>query len=134
MISFDPAYGPAIAERAGTCFNPQCDRVVCRLDDEGALLGGSVFQNYTGASIGMHAASWRQRWVTRALLYATFAYPFIQLGCERVFGQVPADNHAALNFDLNLGFQVIATIPNVFKNHVDCLVVCMEKDECRFIR
>lgn len=137
MITFDYEWGPLIAANAGTHFNPVCDRVVARLkrlpDGDYDILGGSIFQNYTHESIGMHVASFAPRWINRELLYITFGYAFHQLGVNRVFGQVPADNEKALAFDLNLGFRVISTIKGVYPGGVDCHVVCMEKSECRFL-
>jgi len=138
MISYDAYWGPAIARKAGTYFNPECDMVVCRtelLDGEEQLLGGTIFQNYVVESIGCHVAGFGYpRWITRELLHHTFAYPFLQLGVQRIFGQVPADNAEALAFDLHLGFRQIARIPKVFEGGVDDIVVCMERDECRYLR
>ena len=138
MITYDHYWGPLIARKAGSYFNPECDRVVARIhlhpggDEE--LLGGSVFQNFTHESIAMHVAHWVPNWINRELLYHTFAYPFLQLQVQRIFGQVPADNAAALRFDLHLGFREIARIPKVFEGGVDDIVVCMERHECRFLR
>jgi RimJ/RimL family protein N-acetyltransferase len=138
MITYHPHWGPLIAHKAGATFNPACDRVVARVrllpGDEQELMGGSVFSNYTHESIGMHVAHWVPNWINRELLFHTFGYPFLQLGVARIFGQVPADNADALRFDLHLGFREIARIPKVFKGGVDDIVVCMEKDECRFLR
>lgn len=137
MISYDPFWGPMIARKAGTHFNPECDRVVARtreVDGEEELMGGSVFQNFVHESIAMHVAHWVPNWVNRELLHHTFAYPFIQLGVARIFGQVPADNAAALRFDLHLGFKIVATIPKVFAGGVDDIIICMEREDCRFLR
>lgn len=134
MIAFDPKFGPIIAQRAGGQFNPG-DAVVCRLDDKtGELIGGVIYQGYTGVSIAMHSASWRPMWLTRGFLYVIFAYPFIQLQCERVFGQVPSNNERAIKLNLNIGFRIVATIPKVFRGNIDCLVMSMEREECRFIQ
>lgn len=137
MISFDPFWGPMIAKTAGTNFNPECDTVVARTeihDGIEELYGGSIFQNFVYESIGIHVASYKSNWITRDLLFCTFGYPFLQLGVNRIFGQVAADNDAALKFDLNLGFKQIARIPGVFPGGVDDIVICMEKTECRFLK
>jgi RimJ/RimL family protein N-acetyltransferase len=138
VITYDPYWGPMIARKAGSHFNPECDVAISHVKvwdaDTEELLGGSIFQNFTHESIGMHVASWVPNWINRELLFTTFGYPFLQLGVERIFGQVPADNHEALRFDLNLGFKEIARIPKVFKGGVDDIIVCMEKKNCRFLR
>lgn len=138
MISFDSFWGPAVAEKAGTYFNPDCDVAVVNVRVlEGGfeeLLGGAIFQNYTVESIAIHVASWHPGWLTRELLFHVFGYAFLQLEVGRIFGQVPADLPEVLNFDLHLGFKEIARIPKVFKGGVDDIVVCMEKKECRFLR
>lgn len=137
MISFDPYWGPVIARNAGTHFNPECDVVVARVkvtDGREDLLGGSIFQNYVRESIAIHVASFAPNWINKELLYATFGYPFLQLDVKRIFGQVPADKPHVLAFDLNLGFKEIARIPKVFEGGIDDIILCMEKEECRFIR
>lgn len=138
MISYDAYWGPAIAQRAGTHFNPICDTVVCRTkhhpDGSEEILGGSIYQNYVVESIGIHVGHWSPNWINRELLFHTFAYPFLQLEVQRIFGQVAADNAAALTFDLHLGFREIARIPKVFEGGVDDVVMCMERNECRFLR
>jgi RimJ/RimL family protein N-acetyltransferase len=118
MITYDPYWGPMIARRAGCTFNPECDSVVARtrtVDGFEELMGGSIYQNFTEESIGIHVAHWVPNWINRELLFQTFGYPFLQLGVERIFGQVAADNPAALKFDLHLGFKEIARIPKVFR-------------------
>ena len=138
MITYDPRWGRTIARKAGTHFNPECDRVVARTrftaDGDEVLMGGSVFQNFTHESIAIHVAAWEGHWINRELLHQTFAYPFIQLGVQRIFGQVPADKPDVLAFDLNLGFREIARIPKVFEGGVDDIIVCMERADCRFLR
>jgi RimJ/RimL family protein N-acetyltransferase len=137
MISYDNHWGPIITHYCGSHFNPECDTVVARTrwhDNEEILMGGSVFQNYTEESIAIHVASFEPNWINRDLLFATFGYPFLQLEVQRIFGQVAADNAAALTFDLHLGFREIARIPKVFQGGVDDVVMCMERTECRFLR
>jgi len=138
MITYDSHWGPLIARKAGTHFNPECDVVVGRIrytpDADEVLMGGSIFQNFTHESIAIHVAAWEPHWINRELLFHTFAYPFLQLGVQRIFGQVPEDKPDVLAFDLNLGFREIARIPKVFQGGVDDIIVCMEKAECRFLR
>lgn len=122
----------AIAKASGTVFNPLCDHCISR-HCNGVLLGGSIFTNHTGYSIGMHVASFRPGWINRDLLFATFHYPFVQLGLEKIFGQVPEDNIPALQFDLNLGFKVEATVKDVFPEGKSVYILGMYRRDCRFL-
>ena len=133
MIRFnDPAYGEQIAEKAGTIFHPVHNVCIAR-EEKGRLLGGVIYTNYTGESVAMHSASWVPRWINRDLLWVCFDYPFNQMGAARIFGQVPEDNEAAIHFNLNLGFRIIKKIEGVYKGNVACLLMCMEREECRHL-
>jgi RimJ/RimL family protein N-acetyltransferase len=132
MISTDPRHGPEIARAAGTYFNPACDRVIAR-EMDGGLAGGVIYSGYTGRSIGLHVAGFRDDWINKEILWTTFDYPFVQLGCEVIFGQVPSDNLRALEFDLKLGFKIVARIEDVFDG-ADLVVLKMRKSECRFLK
>lgn len=125
------AHGHAIAEAAQIHFNPVSDIVIARTV-KGKLLGGCVYQGYTGRSISIHIASFTPRWISRDLLWLCFHYPFVQLGCEYIFGQVPAHNLKALAFDLKMGFKEVARIENVFPEG-DMIVLRLHRDECRYL-
>ena len=128
----DPTCGVAIAELAGTDYNPRTCVSMCRVKD-GERLGGVVFSHFTGESIAIHSASWAEHWVNRDLLFVTFDYPFNQLGVKRIFGQVPEDNWRARKFNENLGFKYVARIEGVFPGDVACMVMRMDREGCRFL-
>lgn len=125
------AHGHEIATTAGTSYNPISDIVIARVRN-GKLLGGCVFQNYTGYSIGMHTAGFVQRWINRDLLWICFHYPFVQLECEYIFGLVPAFNLKAVEFNRNIGFTEVARIDHVF-HEGSMIVMRMHRDECRHL-
>ena len=131
MVS-NAEYGDLLARRAGTTYNPAVDVNFARVRD-GVLLGGAVFSGYTGESICVHTASWTKHWINRDLLFMSFDYPFNQLGVKRMFGQVPEDNTHAQEINLKFGFRYVARIEGVFRNNVACMVMCMERSECRFL-
>lgn len=133
MIRFNhPDDGHAIAAQAGTVFNPAVDVVIAKFKEK-SLRGGLILNGYTGASINMHVASFDRRWGSRDVLWVAFDYPFNQLGCKKVFGQIPANNIQALEFDLHLGFKIEARIKDVFPGGEDLIVVSMSRDECRWL-
>lgn len=137
MIVFnDPNHGHRIAEKAGTIFNPAVDTCIARVGEgarDGVLLGGVTYTGYTGASIGMHVAGFADAWVNRDMLWVCFHYPFVQLGANKIIGQVPAHNIKALDFDLKLGFKVEARVPDVFPEG-DLLVLGMYRADCQWLK
>lgn len=132
MIRFNvQADGHAIAERAGCAFNPGVDQVIARVDD-GGLRGGAIYQNYTGVSINAHLAGFDEQWISRDLIWVCFHYPFVQLDCKKLFGQVPSFNTEAYELDKKFGFKEIARIEGVFPNG-DLIVMCMNREDCRWL-
>ncbi len=133
IVLNDPTDGHAIAALAGTDFHPPTCVSICRVKDN-ERLGGVVFSHFTGESISIHSASWVDHWINRDLLFVTFDYPFNQLGVKRIFGQVPEDNWRARRFNENLGFRYVARVEGVFRHGVACLVMRMDREECRFLK
>jgi RimJ/RimL family protein N-acetyltransferase len=120
-----------IAEAAGTIANPACDFSIVRVED-GRLLGGVIYQGYTGASIRMHAAGFVPRWVDKDMLWMAFHYPFEQLGCGKVLGFVHSTNLKALDFNRKLGFKEEARITGVFRD-ADLVIMTMRREDCRWL-
>lgn len=126
-------HGHAIANAAKCYYNPRCDQVISRVDREGELLGGVILQSYTGASIHMHMAGFQDNWCNRDLIWCAFDYSFNQLGCRKVFGQVPEYNAKALEIDLKLGFKIVAKVDDVFPEGA-CLLLAMTREDCRWLK
>jgi RimJ/RimL family protein N-acetyltransferase len=124
--------GHAIANVAGTAFNPNRDVSICRVVDD-VPYGGVIFSNYTEESIAMHSGGFRQNWTNRDILFVMFDYPFRQLQVNRIFGYVPADNEHAIRINENLGFVHVARLEGMFRNNTACLLMKMEKTACRFL-
>lgn len=133
MIYFnDIEHGYAIAQAAGCNYNPAVDVVISRTESD-ELYGGVIYQNYTGTSIGVHMAGFNPHWGNRDLLWVIFDYAFRQLGCKKVFGQLPASNTKALEIDLKLGFKIVTTIDDVFPDGA-LIVVALDRDDCRWLK
>lgn len=127
-------HGRQLAKSVRSHFNPECDRCITRVEN-GVLLGGVIYQNYTGrdGSIGIHVAAYQDRWINPDMLWITFHYPFVQLGCKKLFGQVPETNQKALDFDLRLGFRMVTFIEDVFPDG-GLYVISMDRDDCRWLK
>ena len=132
MIIFNNAdHGHRIAKLSGCTFNPAVDTCISRWKD-GYLLGGVIYQNFTGESIGIHMAGFDSRWVNKDMLWVSFDYPFSQLGVKRIFGQVPESNAKALELDLRLGFKIVTKIDGVFRDG-GVIVIVLEREDCKWL-
>jgi RimJ/RimL family protein N-acetyltransferase len=125
--------GNALAETAGSKFNPLLDHCIARVTPEGKLMGGAVFRNFTGegGSINIHVASFVPRWINRTMMFMAADYVFNQLRVNKVFGNIPMKNAQALKFATDAGFKVETIIADVFPGD-DMAVLSMYRDECPF--
>jgi RimJ/RimL family protein N-acetyltransferase len=104
------------------------------VESDGELIAGIIFENYTGSSISMHVAAVEGRqWITRDLLFRVFAYPFLQLDCNRVTGLVRADNLRAQKLDEHLGFVQEGVMRKAATDGTDYIIYGMLKEECRWL-
>jgi RimJ/RimL family protein N-acetyltransferase len=113
-------------------FGKEC--IALGLEEDGKLIAGVVFNWYTGPSIAMHvAAEPGRRWLNRDFLYRCFAYPFLQLNCNRVTGLVKVDNLDSQRFNEHLGFKKEGVIRQGAEDKTDFILYGMLKDECRWL-
>jgi hypothetical protein len=132
MISTgNPEHAHRIAKEVGVFFNPVCDHVLAR-SKGGELLGGVIYQGFTGASIRAHIAGFRPRWLDRDMLWMMFHYPFEQLRVGKIIGHVHSTNLKALDFNSKLGFKEEARIEGVFRA-ADLVIVSMRREDCRWL-
>ena len=104
------------------------------LADDGGIKWAAIFDNYEpGGSIHIHIAIDNPKHVTRQAISAVFEYPFYQLGVKKVLGIVNSENHAALAFDLRLGFQVEHVVKDAY-DMGDMYILSMTQEQCRWIR
>lgn len=126
-------HGSMIMELIDSQFSPVTMQVISRVENS-ELLGGVVYENYTGAggSIEAHIGSFGPRWLNRDLLYVMFDYPFKQLDCKQAFVRVKSKNEKSLNWCHSLGFKEYCVIEDVFPDD-DMILLRMKRDECRFL-
>jgi RimJ/RimL family protein N-acetyltransferase len=132
----DPACGEEIAARCGTTYHTEIDANFCRVrevDGHRQVRGGIVFNNFTGESIQIHCAGWDKHWGNRDLIYLAFDYPFNQLGVKRLFAPIPEDNWDAQVFDMKMGFKPVARIAGVYPHNIACVMMCLERADCRLL-
>jgi RimJ/RimL family protein N-acetyltransferase len=122
---------PWAQERIGVSF--RADAYTIGLERSGRIAAVVVYDTFSEADCCMHIASDGTRaWMTKALLLAAFAYPFVQLGLRRVTGVVAARNHEALAFDEHLGFRREGLHPHGLRDD-DLITLGMLRQDCRFI-
>lgn len=126
-------HGQMIMKAAGSSFAKVNMEVISR-SVNGILVGGVVYENYTGkgGSILAHVAGFSSNWIDRDLLYIMFDYPFKQLDCKQAFGQVAAKNEVARKFNKTLGWEELLTLEGVFPDD-DMVLVRMKREDCRFL-
>lgn len=104
------------------------------VNGQGHLLAGVIYERFTQIDIHVHiAAVPGKRWISRHWLNEVFRYPFVQLGCARMTGLVPARNEAAQKFDEHLGFRLEGRLRKALPNGEDLLIYGMLKEECRWL-
>jgi hypothetical protein len=139
VVLNDQSVGEFVATRAKCEYNPAIHTTIGVVDDSKALddpariHGGVVFYGHTGPAIWIHVAARDEKWITPDMLWCTFHYPFVQLGCAYLYGLLESANEYTLNFDLKLGFEVQAVLPGLFASGPG-LVICMERDKCRWLK
>ena len=124
--------GPWVFGQVGKPWHPEGREAIGIVRDE-AVLAGTVIEDYTGVSAQMHVAVAHPHVPLRKFVVAGFNYVFNYLDCRQVLGSVKSSNLKALKFDLRLGFEAIAVIPNVYPDNVDMIILRMERSRCPWI-
>jgi len=115
-------------------FNPLVDQCIARVTPKGKLLGRVIYSDYTGpgGSIQIHVTAWEKRWISRALLFMVFDYPFNQLGVKKIFGHIKRSDEETLRFAFNAGFKAEAGLDGVYPGD-DLIIVALYREGCRFL-
>ena len=92
------------------------------------------FTNFIGKTCQIHVVNFNKKYTPRKLLWATFDYPFRQLGLESLIGIVNSNNEQAMKYDQNLGFKEVHRFVGLHDDGGDIVVFEMKKDECRFVK
>jgi len=125
-------HGHSIAALYDGTYNELTDVVISSVsDDEHRLLGGVIFSDYNKASIAVSAAGIRPNWISRDLLWITFHYPFVQLGCRMVLAKTSSANHKSLSLLLRLGLNEVARISGACPDG-DLVVLRILERDCKW--
>ncbi len=124
--------GEWVVQRAGGFWFPG-RAATLGLKLRGQLIAGILYEDYNGANISMHvAAEPKAHWMTRKFMYAIFAYPFLQLGCNRVTAVVAESNTVCCRTLLHVGYKVEAVLKDAHPDG-NLLMFVMFKADCRWL-
>jgi len=117
----------------GGDFSKVTMEVISRTEN-GILMGGVVYENYTGkgGSVIAHIAKFAPNWITRDFLWMIFDYPFRQLDCNQVINHCRAKNADAIQLCKSMGGKEVAKIEAVFPDD-DVVILSIKRQGCRFL-
>ena len=134
MIQFNIVeHGFKIANAIPRPYNPAIDTVISKVTPEGNLMGGVIYDGFTGGCIFMHQAGFHPHWLSGNMIWLVFDYPFNQLGVNKVAGTINSNNKELLDFNRRLGFKEEARIKDAYPDG-DLLVLTMERSMCRWLK
>lgn len=93
--------------------------------------GVAAFERWTGDDVEFHYGG-EKGFLTRAFIRMCAAYIFLQLGCRRVTGRLPAFRPKGGEMALRVGFKHEGTLRQAI-NGEDVLIFGMLKQECRWL-
>lgn len=102
------------------------------VDGADNLVGGVVFNNYQPHNRNIEAsfAATRADWLTPRLLTGILAYPFYQLGCQRITSLTPKKNRRARQFLEKFGFKLEGNVRRGYGDD-DCIISGLLESEWR---
>jgi len=100
------------------------------IDQDGKLIAGLVYFNYDpgAAVIEFGAAAVDRRWFNRVTYRRMFEYPFIECGCQMLFGRVRADNELLLSQLARLNFN-LTYMPRMYGRDEDGVICTLTDDQ-----
>ena len=108
------------------------------VDDQNNLRAGIIYDKLSlgkdvGGTMELSVAADSPLWPTREVLRFAFGYPFLQLGCHRIFATTTPDNDQANRILLHLGFVFEGRLTEGYPDRQDANVYRMLRRECRWI-
>lgn len=69
----------------------------------------------------------------KAYWFSSLDWCFNRLGCSRITGITPSDNHKALKLNRNIGFENEAVLKGASDDGKDLIIQVLWKDKCRML-
>lgn len=135
MIRINDVHATKLIARASVIeFVPRLHHCIADYSAADQLKGGVLFTNYRVASVAIHMAGFRKNWVSKAILYLAFHFPFRQLKVSKLFGTVPETNVKAHESNLRLGFRDECLVEGVYSGEMGGMyLMSMLESECKWL-
>lgn len=124
--------GPWVASRTGGTWSPGRGTAIGKLDDQGKLIAGVLYEDWNGANIVCHIAG-EGNWASRQFLNVIFDYPFNQLKVRRITVPVGSTNIKSIHLVTRMGFALESTLAQAIPGG-DLLLYRMFRSECQYLR
>lgn len=125
--------GQWVADQVGFEYIPGRMTAIGLVDENERVLGGVLFYDYSGTNIWLHVAATPGCHGAVDFVKAVFDYVFVQCGCVRCSGWVPASNKAALVLDRKLGFRPEYEMADAGPDGTSVLLG-MYREDCKWIK
>ena len=99
---------------------------------DGEIIAACVYHDYRDGQIEASIAASSRRWASRSVLYGLFAYPFIQVGANRLLVTCSEANDKAMKMNGQLGFVEEGRLRQFYGKH-DAVLFGMLRNECKWI-
>ena len=127
-----------IAEAVNIKYDPEMDQCLScyltpselRFDN---LIGGVIYQNYTGSSIEMHVAVFKHIMGLKDMFWCSFHMPFNKIGVNKIFAPVRQSNRKGIAFVTGMGFTPEAVLTDRFPNGESLIYYSMTKNKCKYL-
>ena len=96
------------------------------------LIVAVVYSNLRDGQIEATIVIIDKNWANKSILYALFAYPFVQCNCHRILVTVRDNNKKSIKLAKRLGFRYEGKLRQMFPPH-DAVLLGMLRSECKWL-
>jgi len=122
-----------VLKRANPMLVKDTQGIVAYEDTTGVIAGVVIMDSWTPSGCQTHFAIDNPICIRRGLFREVAHH--IHVVCDRryIFGLIPANNKKAHAFDLKMGFEEVARIPEGYGIGIDYIVVRLAKEDNRWL-
>lgn len=124
--------GPWVAHKTGGTWCEGRGTAIGKLDENGELCAGVLYEDFTGANVVCHIAG-IGNWATKEYLGVIFDYPFNQLNVKRITAPISSTNMQSIQLVTRMGFTLECSLVQAIPDG-DLHLFRMFKDECKYLK
>ena len=102
--------------------------------DGDKIVAVAVFDTWTADSCQMHFTVADPRVYKKGFLTEIAHHLFDVCSRSRVFGLVASNHPRVLKLYEKMGFKEVARVPHGIKQDIDCVIICLDKEDCRWYK